>query len=79
MGVTFASLSTLTDRFTGGAPGASLAAKLSNASDSMARGNVTAANNLLDAYQHEIAAQAGKLLTAAQAEVLSRLAQALKK
>ena len=77
--VTFDSLATLTVRFTAGAPGNSLAAQLAAAKDAAARGNVTAANQALRAYQNELAAQTGKALTATQASVLHGLAEGLKK
>lgn len=75
---TFDSLSALTVRFTGGTPGNSLAAQLAAAKDAAARGNTSACNAALRAYQNELAAQSGKALTAAQAAVLHRLADALR-
>jgi len=75
--VTFDSLATLTTRFTNGL-GSSLTAQLNSAKDAAARGNTAAANGALRAYQNELAAQTGKALTAAQASVLNKLADALK-
>jgi minor extracellular serine protease Vpr len=76
--VTFDSLSTLTTRFTNATPGNSLSAQLNAAHAAAARGNANAANAALRAYQNELAAQTGKALTAAQASVLNKLADALK-
>jgi minor extracellular serine protease Vpr len=73
---TFDSLATLTARF--GANGNSLVAQLNAAKDAAARGNASACNNALHAYQNAVAAQSGKSLTAAQAAVLTNLANALK-
>jgi hypothetical protein len=42
-----------------------------------ARGHTTAARHALAAYQREVQAQAGKHLTAEQAEALARLAAGL--
>ena len=76
--VTFDALSTLTTRFTGGAPGNSLVAQLAAAKDAASRGNAAACNAALRAYANEVAAQSGKVLTAAQAATLTRLAEALR-
>ena len=75
---TFDSVSALTVRFTGGTPGNSLVAQLAAAKDAAARGNASACNAALRAYQNELAAQSGKALTADQAATLTRLADALK-
>ena len=72
---TFDSLSSITASFAG--PGNSMLAQLAAAKDSAARGNTTAANAQLRAFLNEVAAQTGKTLTAAQAAVLQRAAQAL--
>lgn len=76
--VTFDALSALTTRFTSGL-GNSLLAQLNAAKDASARGNTAAANNLLRAYQNELSAQTGKALTAANASVLNKLAESLKR
>ena len=75
---TFDSLTALTVRFTKGTPGNSLVAQLNAAKDAAARGNANACNAAIRAYQNELSAQSGKVLTAEQAAVLARLAEAMK-
>jgi hypothetical protein len=78
--VSEAGLCSLTKQFvTKGGVAASLCAKLNNAAKTAAAGDTVASNNLLQAYVNEVAAQAGKALTAAQAEILTQLAGALVK
>ena len=77
--VTFDSLSNVAVRFAAGALGSSLASKLDAAEDASARGNVNAANAQLVAFQSEVAAQSGKAIATDLAQVLVRLAEALKK
>jgi hypothetical protein len=76
---TFSSVCSLTEQFSTKAGVAhSLCAKLDAAAAAAARGDVTAADNILDAYEHEVSAQSGKALTAAQAAILTALAEQLK-
>jgi hypothetical protein len=75
---TFDSVNALTVRFTAGNPGTSLTAQLTAAKNAAARGNANAANSALRAYQNELAAQSEKALTAAQAALLTTLADALR-
>ncbi|HEX6177420.1 MAG TPA: S8 family serine peptidase [Thermoanaerobaculia bacterium] len=77
--VTFDSLSNVAVRFAAGALGSSLESKLDAAEDASARGNVNAANAQLVAFQSEVAAQSGKAIATDLAQVLVRLAEALKK
>jgi hypothetical protein len=55
----------------------SLCQKLRNAEDADLRGNQKAANNMRDAFGHEVDAQSGKAIPTAAAELLKRLAAAL--
>lgn len=76
--VTNASLCNLTKQFvSNGGIANSLCVKLDNAAKQAAAGNTTASDNVLGAYINEVAAQSGKALTAAQADILTRLAKAL--
>jgi hypothetical protein len=76
--VTAASLSRLTSQFVS-KPGVahSLNVKLEGAERAAARGNANARAGALEAYIHEVGAQAGKSLSAEQAGILTRLARAL--
>ncbi len=56
----------------------SLCAKLDAAAAADARAETNAADNILDAYEHEVSAQSGKALTAAEAATLTALAEQLK-
>ncbi len=56
----------------------SLCAKLQAAAAADARGSTKAADNILDAFEHEVSAQSGKAFTAAQAATLIALAEQLK-
>ena len=75
--VTYQSLASLTTRFKAGALGQSMLAQLGASQSAAARGNLTAARNALAAYQREVLAQSGKVLTAEQASTLVRLSSAL--
>jgi hypothetical protein len=75
--VTYSSLAALTARFTSGSIGQSMLAQLDAAASAAARGNVSAANGALQAYDHEVLAQAGKRLTAEHAAELLRLSASL--
>jgi hypothetical protein len=55
----------------------SLCAKLSAAAAALARGNVTAHENILQAYINEVGAQRGKAVTDANADILIALANML--
>lgn len=55
----------------------SLCAKLRAAGDARARGQDKTADNQLDAFRHEVAAQSGKALTADQANLLTQFSQTL--
>jgi len=72
------SLCTLTSQFST-SPGVAsgLCAKLAAASQAAARGQDQAKQNILAAFDHQLAAQAGKALTSYQADVLTRLGAAL--
>jgi hypothetical protein len=76
--VTFADLRTLTAQFSSN-PGVAngLSAKLDAAEASAARGNRTAQDNQIAAYQNDVRAQTGKALTSTQAATLIRLSNAL--
>jgi hypothetical protein len=76
---TFASVCSLTQQYST-KPGVahSLCAMLDAAAAAGARGNSNAADNILDAYEHEVSAQSGKAFTAAQAATLTALAEQLK-
>lgn len=75
---TFDSLCTLTQRFSSdsGVAGG-LCAKLAAAAADQAAGQTNPMDNVLDAYNHQVAAQNGKALTAQQADTLTKLAEAL--
>ena len=77
--VTHDSLAALTARFVGDVLGNSLYAKLDASEDAAASGNVGASNNMLSAFQNELAAQSGKKISAEQASLLAGLAEALKR
>jgi uncharacterized protein len=55
----------------------SLCQKLQNLDDAALRGDQRAANNLRDAFVHEVDAQTGETISAAAADLLKRLAGAL--
>jgi hypothetical protein len=76
---TFASVCSLVEQYST-KPGVahSLCAKLDAAAAADARGNTNAADNILDAFEHEVSAQSGKAFTAAQAATLTALAEQLK-
>ncbi len=76
--VSHASLCNLTTQFvTNKGIANSLCAKLENAAKQAAAGKAGPSRNMLQAYMAEVGAQSGKALTAAQAEILTRLAQVL--
>jgi hypothetical protein len=76
--VTYASLCGLTRQFVATAGIAnSLCVKLTNAGAAAARGNATAAANLLSAYASEVRTQSGKAIPAEKAAILLRLVTAL--
>jgi minor extracellular serine protease Vpr len=77
--VTFDSLINLTNQLLNGEMTNSFTSNLEKARDSFARGNITAMNGQLSAFQNHVNAQAGKALAADYAAALVRLAEALKK
>ncbi|HEY3367324.1 MAG TPA: hypothetical protein VGK74_19885 [Symbiobacteriaceae bacterium] len=78
--VTNASLCALTKQFvTKDGVANSLCVKLDNAAKQDAAGKTGASNNMLQAYMNEVSAQSGKAMSAAQADILTRLAKALLK
>lgn len=54
-----------------------LCAKLDGAADMVDLGNGQPSQHMIAAYEHEVSAQSGKSLTAAQAEILTALARSL--
>jgi minor extracellular serine protease Vpr len=76
--VTFDSLAALTTTFVGKSVGASMLSQLNAARDAAARGNSTAVNGALQAYDLEVDSQIGRSLTAEQAAALKRGSAALR-
>jgi hypothetical protein len=74
--VTYDSLSMLAEHFAASDPGfaQSLSSKLLNAQEAENRENTSAKEGMLNAFTNQVSAQSGKILTAEQAEVLTKLA-----